>query len=1271
VVSWTPIGAALAALLVAPPAPAAYLMPVAPAEADGDAEFEGLGTALAVADFDRDGRVTIAVGRPGFVFGGAGAGSVDLWATHPLTYLLGRTTVGIGGDAYHFAGTSLATEDLDGDGYPDLAIGMPGFDIAGVDVGAVAVHRGGPAGLDSTPWALIVGTVPQGAFGSSLSALGDVDGDGFGDLAIGAPMEDADSHGGAAHVVLGGEEPPTGPAWSWSPGVRDAEAGFAVLGPGDLDGDGFDDVLVGVPGAGVGTPTQGAAYLFSGGPAGPSTTPSWGHEPTTGSGRYGQVLAALGDVDQDGIPDVFIGAPLHDPGDLQGAGRAVLYGGVGAPPGLPLAPDEEWVGDLRGQALGSSAVAGDVDGDGLVDLVVGAAHADFEVGGDRGAVYVYAGTAAGIAPGPPIATVVGPPTAGRFGARVASLGDLDEDGRIDVVVAAPAESFDDALDGTIRVYPGLDATIDVDGDGYCAPAVVCPPALSPDDCDDSHAGTFPGAPEACDGADNDCDGVVAPEESDGDVDGVRICAGDCDDADPSTFPGTVEQCDNVDHDCDGRPWNGLIPALRWPDVDRDGYGDSSVAPSTTCQGVAGWAPNGADCDDTDPTIRPGALEAVCTGRDEDCDPATVDVIDGDGDGWLPCADCRGYEDLGFEGCGDCDDRNRAASPAAGEQCGDFVDQDCDGEDLPCASPAECDQPDNLCEEDGCTCDATPIEPRGALALVLVLGVAGVASRRRRAVVVVVAVLALGPALPGAPAHAAEGDRDLDTQQLRPSMLPSGFLSHPGARRVEPVTFRAGAFVMYERAPIVLTFNEQPDGEIVGHRISTTVGGSIVPLRNLGVGLSLPIYANLPDGPNPATGDLRLEATYTLLDTKHLAVAPRAEVFFPTSVRDAFTGEPIPRVLFGVTAQGDIGRLSGFLGVDFLVRKKVVTGYDVEVGHELGLATGVRIALVPERLALLGEFQVKGAVARIFSGEAENPAEARVALRAFPHSRVRLDVGVGFGLGAGIGSPIVRGMVGLSAVVPPGPPKPEPKPEPPPPPPVRERPPEPEPDPPPEPIEEMELPPEPEPEPEPEEPSAVITGERIVLSERIQFAKDSDELLEVSHPVLGALVTLLEENPKVAHVLIEGHASAEGTVVYNWDLSNRRAASVFRYLVENGVNSRRLSYRGMGEAVPQDAPVRADDPLDRDRRVELRIVRVLSEWVDDIPDWERTAPPVPWQMDEADERAVDEETQPQLDEPGDELPAPEPEPEPEEEDAEPTPAPDWDEIFDDDDGEDDE
>jgi outer membrane protein OmpA-like peptidoglycan-associated protein len=1221
---------------------AAYLIPSPTWETDGDFEFEKLGASLAAADFDRDGTIELVVGRPGLLFGVPGAGAVDVWTSHPITLFLGRSTYSVGSNAYAFAGTAVATGDLNGDGFPDLAVGIPGYNDEGVDVGAVAIHLGGPQGLIQAPWALFIGSAPQGFFGASLAYLGDVNGDGFGDLAVGAPEDDPLTSGGAVYVFHGAAEAPVAPAWSWTVDVRDAQTGFALAGPGDLDGDGWADLLIGSPGVqfDVTRPTPGAVFLIPGGPGGLDSTPSWSYLPSVGNGRYGQVLAGVGDLNNDGIPDVVIGAPHFDPGDAPGAGRAELFYGLGAPPGLAAVAAWDTTGRLPGTSVGTAAAAGDVDGDGFPDLLIGAAHADFEFAGDLGWVSVHAGTASGIDPGPAAATLGGLSSSAGFGDRLVVVGDIDGDGRSELVVASPTENFDAARDGAVRAYPGLDASIDVDGDGYCDPQVVCPSSLLPDDCDDNNPLTHPDAPEICDGEDNDCDGALPPSEADDDLDLVRVCEGDCNDQDPTIAPGRAEECDNLDHDCDGSLFNGMIPARLWPDADGDGYGDASVPPSETCVGVQGWATNGVDCDDTDPAIRPGVEDIACSGRDEDCDPSTVDVIDGDGDGWLPCIDCQGYEDLGFAGCGDCDDRNRGANPGAAERCGDFVDQDCDGEDLPCPAPPECDQPDNLCEEDGCACETSAVaSPTSALGALFLMTVAGLATRRgRRRRRRFPALLVLLMALPLS-ASAAEGDADLDTQQMRPSFLPQGFLSHPGARRAEVKTFRAGVFLMYEHAPVVMTFNEQEIEAITSHRLSATIGGSVVPFERFGVAVSMPIYGLWGDsgGSQSATGDLRLEATYGLLDTEYFALAPRIEVFFPTSVPDRFTGERAPRLLMGITAQGDVGPVSGVLGIDFMVRKKVLTGYDVEVGNELGLTGGLRVDIVPDRFAFLMEIQVKGAVARIFKGAAENPAEARFALRAFPHSRVRLDFGAGFGLGEGLGSPVVRGMFGVSAVVPDRPPEPEPPPEPPPPPPVREQ--EPDPEPPPTPIAELELPEDPEPEKAEEPPKAAIAGERIVLSERIQFKYDSEELLPVSFPILDAIVTLLDEHAEVAHVLVEGHASAEGTVLYNWDLSNRRAGSVFRYLVENGVNVRRLSYRGMGEAVPQREAAEDGDPEDRDRRVELRIVRVLSEWTDDIPDWRQTAPPVPWRMEEAEEREATPEIQPQLEAP--EPPPPEP------------------------------
>jgi hypothetical protein len=241
----------------------------------------------------------------------------------------------------------------------------------------------------------------------------------------------------------------------------------------------------------------------------------------------------------------------------------------------------------------------------------------------------------------------------------------DSDPAVNPAASEVCGGVDDDCDGLVDedAVDALPWYLDADGDGFGDPGVVtlsCDPVSGSvdngDDCDDSVGASYPGAPEACDGLDNDCDGVVddgavdavtwyADADGDGFGDpgaGVDACAApagtvanadDCDDADVGVYPGAPESCDGFDEDCDGLVDEDALDASVWyVDADGDGYGDPDAA-FDACGSPPGSAATGTDCDDGDASIFPGAAE-TCNGLDDDCDgltdedaaPWTADLI---------------------------------------------------------------------------------------------------------------------------------------------------------------------------------------------------------------------------------------------------------------------------------------------------------------------------------------------------------------------------------------------------------------------------------------------------------------------------------------------------------------------------------------------------------------------------------------------------------------------------------------------------------------------
>jgi MYXO-CTERM domain-containing protein len=236
-----------------------------------------------------------------------------------------------------------------------------------------------------------------------------------------------------------------------------------------------------------------------------------------------------------------------------------------------------------------------------------------------------------------------------------------------------------------------DNCADADGDGHSAAA------CGGDDCNDAISTIYPGAPELCDGLDNDCDGLIDDgagccDDADGDGYDAAGCGGsDCDDGDRSVYPGAPEVCDGVDNDCNGVADEGLPFSGWYHDNDGDGYGDPTDR-TFACDAPPGFVADDNDCNDLRADVNPAAVE-VCDLVDNDCD-ALVDEDDpslapGETADWHPDVDGDGYGDSGvattacfpvpgwIDDDRDCDDADPAVNPAASEVC-DGVDNECDG-----------------------------------------------------------------------------------------------------------------------------------------------------------------------------------------------------------------------------------------------------------------------------------------------------------------------------------------------------------------------------------------------------------------------------------------------------------------------------------------------------------------------------------------------------------------------------------------------------------------
>ena len=426
----------------------------------GDRDWAGFGRSVGTAgDVNGDGMSDVLVGAPddpvlaggrAYVYHGSGAGPVSSvsWMTD-------------GGQAGSSLGHSVSSAgDVNGDGYSDVIVGAWSYDGGQVDEGAAFAFHGSATGLSVIPEWSAEGDQAGAGFGTSVSGAGDVNGDGYSDVIVGVHLyANGEAGEGAAFAFHGSAAGLSAtPDWTSEGDQAGARYGFSVSTAGDVDGDGYSDVIVGSLTWDGAQNSAGAAFVFHGSAAGLSATHDWMAEGNSTGVQFGQSVSTAGDIDGDGYSDIIVGAPWDSNGQAN-EGRAFVYHGSAA--GLPAAP--AWTGESNqaGARFGVSAsCAGDVNGDGYGDVIVGADGYDLGAGLDRGRAYVFHGSAAGLSAGANW-TADGDQDGGALGGAVGPAGDVNGDGYSDVMVGAPLQDDDADDGGFVWVYRGSSSGIQI------------------------------------------------------------------------------------------------------------------------------------------------------------------------------------------------------------------------------------------------------------------------------------------------------------------------------------------------------------------------------------------------------------------------------------------------------------------------------------------------------------------------------------------------------------------------------------------------------------------------------------------------------------------------------------------------------------------------------------------------------------------------------------------------------------------------------------------
>jgi hypothetical protein len=450
-----------------------------------DNPLDAAGYWVEIADADGDGRPDLLTGAPGdeSPAGTVNAGAVLMFRGQDGVWPAAAPAAVLGGlvGADNFGQTFATLDDADGDGLPDLFVMAALDDTLGMNVGRPSfVSSAAPATYVPLD---LPGSSSGQQVGRSVAITGDLDGDGFADLAVGAP--DAETapdrvNQGVVHLYLGGASGfATAPALTFANHAGHGafeQFGWDVADAGDFDGDGRPDLAVlarfddrpntfgpeyANPADCPGTANDPAAvFVFRGGASGlPSTQPAFVYYGPQ-AGQIAEQIAGGFDANGDGYSDLLLGGPLWDrPGRANVGGFAIISGRPAAPAGITVicAADYVWLGLAANDQAGLGlAGLGDLDADGCDEFAVGTWSEDLGVV-NQGTVRAFRGWGGGGCPGAPEATTLGSfDPGGGAGFALGSGADLDGDGRWDLAVGAPLVLVDGNVVGAAWLLRAAD-----------------------------------------------------------------------------------------------------------------------------------------------------------------------------------------------------------------------------------------------------------------------------------------------------------------------------------------------------------------------------------------------------------------------------------------------------------------------------------------------------------------------------------------------------------------------------------------------------------------------------------------------------------------------------------------------------------------------------------------------------------------------------------------------------------------------------------------------